>query len=126
MTLKCSLEETVATTLQTLPVRHMFAIDIPAQRMNTSLPSFQLNIYCGATLVDTFITDCREDFDEVIAFAQAVKERGRQERKPATIEDLPGLKREIISVLMSSLREEELKCMPRAFVSIETCNMDML
>jgi hypothetical protein len=94
--------------------------------MNSSLPSFQLDIYCGATLVDIFITDCREDFDEVIAFAQAVKERGRQTRKLATIEDLPHLKQEIISVLMSSLREEELKCMPRAFVSFEKCNMDML
>ena len=104
----------------------MVAIDIPAQRMNTSLPSFQLNTYCGATRIDTFITECREDFYEVIAFAQAVKEHGRQESKPVTIENLPRLKREIISVLMSSRREEELKCMPRAFVSIETYNMDML
>ena len=94
--------------------------------MNSSLPSFQLDIYCGATLVDIFITDCREDFDEVIAFAQADKEHGRQTRKLATIEDLPHIKQEIISVLMSSLREEELKCMPRAFVSIEKCNTDML
>ena len=89
----------------------MFAIDIRAYNMYTSPPPFQLNIYCGTTLVDTFITDCRDDFDEVIAFAQAVKERGSQERKLATIEDLPRLKQEIISVLMSSMREEELKCM---------------
>jgi hypothetical protein len=94
--------------------------------MNSSLPSFLLDIYCGATLVDIFITDCREDFDEIIVFAQDVKERGRQTRKLATIEDLPHLKQEIISVLMSSLKEEVLKCMPRAFVSIEKCNMDML
>jgi hypothetical protein len=66
--------------------------------MNSSLPSFQLDIYCGTTLVDIFITDCREDFDEVIAFAQAVKERSRQTRKLAMIEDLPHLKQEIISV----------------------------
>ena len=83
-------------------------------------------MYCGATLVDTFITDCREDFDEVTAFADAVKRCGRAERKPATIEDLPYMKHAIVSALMSSLREEKLGCMPRAFVSIEKCNMDML
>ena len=94
--------------------------------MNSSLPSFQLDMYCGATLVDAFITDCREDFDEVVSFADAVKRRGGEERKPAMIEDLPYLKHAIVSALMSSLREEKLRCMPRAFVSIEKCNMDML
>ena len=120
------MERLFAATLQTLPVRHTFAADTPAQRMNSSLPSFQLDIYCGTALVDTFITDCREDFNEVIAFVDAAKRRGREARKPATIEDLACLKRAIVSALMSSLREEKLRCMPRALVSTETYNMDML
>jgi hypothetical protein len=94
--------------------------------MNSSSPSFQLDMYCGAALVDTFIMDCREDFDEVVSFAQAVKERGRRERRTATIEDLPELRREIIFVLMSSMKEEKLKCMPKAIVYVEACDMDML
>ena len=95
-----------------------------AHRMNSPSP-FQLDMYCGAVLVDTFIMDCREDFDEVLSFAQAVGERGRYQRKTATIEDLPCLKRAIVSALQSSLREEKLR-MPRAFVLVETCNMEML
>ena len=95
-----------------------------AHRMNSPSP-FQFDIYCGAVLVDTFIMDCREDFDEVFSFAQAVSARGRYQRKTAAVEDLPCLKRAIVSALLSSLREEKLR-MPRAFVSIETCNMEML
>ena len=95
-----------------------------AHRMNSPSP-FQFDMYCGAVHVDTFIMDCREDFDEVLSFAQAVGERGRYQRKTAAVEDLPCLKRAIVSALLSSLREEKLR-MPRAFVSIETCNMEML
>ena len=107
----------------------MFATDTPAQRMNPSPPSFQLNIYHGTTFVDTFVTDCREDFDEVIAFADAVKRRGREERKPVSMDMLPQIKRTLIATVLASiprLKERRMELMPKTIVFIEACDMDML
>ena len=71
------------------------------------IPSFQLDTYHGTTFVDTFITDCREDFDKVVAFVDAVKERGREERKPATMDMLPRMKRTLIATVFASMPRRE-------------------
>ena len=64
---------------------------------------FHFNLYCRGTLVDTFVTECREDFEEVVAYARAVKERGIQERKPITMDMLPDLKAALIATVRASL-----------------------
>ena len=53
-------------------------------------------MYHGTTLVDTFIMDCREEFNEVIAFAHAIKRRAREERTPLSMDMLPEIERTII------------------------------
>ena len=97
--------------------------------MNSSLAPFQLSIYHGTTLVDTFITDCREDSDEVIAFADAVERRGREEREPVSMNTLPQTKRTLIATVLASMprpREKRTELMPKAVVFIEACDLDML
>jgi hypothetical protein len=96
-------------------------------------PIFHFNLYCRGTLVDTFVTDCREDFEEIVTYARAVKERGIQERKPITMDMLPDLKAALIATVRASLprpraRVEEMKmeCIPQAFVCIERCDMTLM
>ena len=104
----------------------MFAIDAPPQRMNSSLPSFQLNIYHGTTLADTFITDCREEFNEVTAFAHIVKRRAREERAHVSLNMLPQIKRTIIGAVLDLMPRPRERRMPKAIVFIEACDMDTL
>jgi hypothetical protein len=96
-------------------------------------PIFHFNLYCRGTLVDTFVTDCREDFEEVVAYARAVRERGMQERKPITMDMLPGLKAALIATVRASLqgpragvKERKMECIPQAFVCIERCDMTLM
>ena len=64
---------------------------------------FHFNLYCRGTLVDTFVTDCRENFEEVVTYSRAVKERGIQERKPITMDMLPDLKAALTAIVRASL-----------------------
>ena len=94
---------------------------------------FHFKLHCRGTLVDTVVTDCRDDFEEIAAYASTVRERGIQERKPMMMDMLPDLKAALIATVRASLlglrvREGELKmeCIPQAFVCIERCVMALL
>ena len=92
-------------------------------------PTFHFSLYCRGTLVDTFVTDCRQDFEEVATYARAVRERGIQERRPITMDMLPDLKSALLATILSSRpRPSEIKmgCMPRTFVMIEPCDMTLM
>jgi hypothetical protein len=96
-------------------------------------PIFHFNLYCRGTLVDTLVTDCREDFEEVVAYARAVKERGIQDRKPITMDMLPDLKAALIAAVRASrprprvrFVEKKMECIPQAFVCIEPCDMTLM
>ena len=92
-------------------------------------PTFHFSLYCRGTLVDTFVTDCRQDFEEVVTYARAVRERGIQERRPITMDMLPDLKSALLATILSSRpRPSEIKmeCMPRTFVMIGPCDMTLM
>ena len=88
---------------------------------------FHFNLYCRGTLVHTFVTDCREDFEEVVTYARAVKE-------PITMDMLPDLKAALNATVRASLprprarakeMSSKLECIPQAFVCIERCDMTL-
>ena len=98
-----------------------------------TLHIFHFNLYCLGTLVDTFVTDCREDFEEVVAYARAVRERGIRERKPITMDMLPDLKAALIATVRASLpgpragvKEMKMECIPQDFVCIKRCDMTLM
>ena len=71
-------------------------------RAPTSQAPFHFYLYVRGTLVDHFTFDSREDFDEVVAYARAVKARGEEERRTITIDMLPALKEALISAVNAS------------------------
>ena len=92
-------------------------------------PTFHLNLYCRGTLIDTIATDCHQDFEEVVANARAVRERGIQERRPITMDMLPDLKSALLATILSSRpRPSEIKIeyTRRTFVTIEPCDMTLM
>ena len=92
-------------------------------------PTFHFSLYCRGILVDTFVTDCRQDFEEVVAYARAVRERGIQERRPITMDMLPDLKSALLATILSSRprpSEIQMECMPRTFVTIGPCDMTLM
>ena len=94
-------------------------------------PTFHFSLYCRGILVDTFVTDCRQDFEEVVTYANAVtcRERGILERRPITMDMLPDLKSALLATILSSRpRPSEIKmeCMLRTFVMIGPCDTTLM
>jgi len=92
-------------------------------------PTFHFHLYCRGILIDTFVTDCRQDFEEVVAYANTVRERGRQERRPITMDMLPALKSALLAAVLSSRprpSEMKMECMPRTSVMIGPCDMSLM
>ena len=95
-----------------------------------------LYLYVCGTLVDHFTFDSREDFDEVVAYTRAVKERGIEERRSATIDMLPALKEALIATVLASCprpllsdileKKKEIESLPQVFVDIERCDCSLL
>ena len=106
-----------------------------SRRAPTSQAPFHFYLCVRGTLVDHFTFDSREDFDEVVAYARAVKARGEEERRTITIDMLPALKEALISavnasrpkpVLISKKKRKrmdmEMENLPQVFVDIERCD----
>jgi len=87
------------------------------------------------TLVDHSTFDSREDFNEVVAYARAVKARGDEERRAITIDMLPALKEALISAVHASCPKSfpiiekkrkridmEMESLPQVVVDIERCD----
>ena len=103
-------------------------------RLPTQAP-FHFYLYVRGTLVDHSTFDSREDFNEVVAYARAVKARGDEERRAITIDMLPALKEALISAVHASCPKSfpiiekkrkridmEMESLPQVFVDIERCD----
>jgi hypothetical protein len=87
------------------------------------------------TLQGHFTFDSREDFDEVVAFARSVEERGIQERRHVTIDMLHSLTDAAITAIRESRLHEpplplaldkstkrrRVEFLPQVVVDIERC-----
>ena len=103
-----------------------------SRRAPTSQAPFHFYLRVRGTLVDHFTFDSREDFDEVVAYARAVKARGEEERRTITMDMLPALKEALISVVNASRpkisekkrkrMDMEMESLPQVFVDIERCD----
>jgi len=104
-----------------------------SRRAPTSQAPFHFYLRVRGTLVDHFTFDSREDFDELVAFARAVKARGEEERRIITMDMLPSLKEALISAVNASRpnlisrkkrkrMDMEMENLPQVFVDIERCD----
>jgi hypothetical protein len=91
--------------------------------MSTELyPSYTFNMYVRDQFVYTFSTDCKEDFDEVVAYARAVKARGEAERAPVTYDMLRGITDSVIAQLRDGSWIVDRDC----YVLVGQCDMTLI
>jgi hypothetical protein len=105
-----------------------------------AVPTFLLHLNVRGNLVDTIKMDSQEDLDLVVAYAQEVRDRGRAERAPITVDMLPYLKQTIIDAFRVhvpmakptyALRKDRerppgLRVCPRVHVHIEALDMNVM
>jgi len=95
---------------------------------------FHFLLYVRGTLYDYFTFDSREGFDEVVAFARSVEERGIQERRHVTIDMLHSLTDATITAIRASrlheppltlhksTKKRKVELLPQVVVDIERCD----
>lgn len=100
----------------------------------SSCAPFHFLLYVRDTLYDHFTFDSREDFDEVVAFARSVRERGTQERRVVTIDMLHSLTDAAITAIRESrlpepslaldksIKRRKVEFLPQVVVDIERCD----
>ena len=87
-----------------------------------SNPSYTFDLYVRDQFVYTFSTDCKEDFDEVVAYARTVKARGEAERAPVTCDMLRGITDSVIAELRTGSWIADRDC----YVLVGQCDMTLI
>ena len=77
----------------------MFPYYAHTQRtISPTVPTFPYHLHVCGTFIETFEMDSQEDLDLVMAHAQMVRDRGRAEHAPITMDNL---KQTIVDALRS-------------------------